>query len=95
MIRASSTVLAAQRRAHATRNFPGSSASSGPCIPFPMGLFVFLLGAVSSLVVVFILLVNFLNKTDEKIQQEYDEAKKALKEPDLQVFYPLPSSHHT
>jgi hypothetical protein len=50
-----------------------------------MGLFAFLLGAVSSLVVAFILLVNFLNKVEEKVQQEYEEAKKAAGEPDMMV----------
>lgn len=53
-----------------------------------MGLFVFLLGAVSSLVVAFILLVNFINKVEEKTQKEYDDIKKALEEPELQVFLP-------
>jgi hypothetical protein len=53
--------------------------------PSDMGLFVFLLGAVSSLVVVFVLLVNFINKAEEKIQKEYDDTKNSLEEPDLQV----------
>lgn len=50
-----------------------------------MGLFVFLLGAVSSLVLVFVLLVNFLSQVEQKVQKEYDEAKKAQDEPDAQV----------
>jgi hypothetical protein len=59
-----------------------------------MALFAFLLGAVSSLVVVFILLVNFINKTEEKIEKEYDDTKKALEEPDLQVFFLSPFYSH-
>lgn len=54
-------------------------------------LFVFLLGALSSLAVVFLLLVNFLNTVEQKVQQEYEEAKKAA-DADIQV---LPSTPHT
>lgn len=50
-----------------------------------MGLFVFLLGAVSSLVVAFILIVNFINKAEESVQKEYDDTKKALEETETQV----------
>lgn len=94
-----SRVLAAQNRTAASF-FPvpprgaGNTSARHPCKPAAcallsvlstMGLFVFLLGAVSSLVVVFVLLVNFINKAEEKIQKEYEDAKNSLEEPDLQV----------
>lgn len=51
-----------------------------------MGLFVFLLGAFSSLAIAFLILVNFLNKVEEKVQKEYEDAKQALGEPDIMVM---------
>ncbi len=52
-----------------------------------MGLFEFILGAVTAVGVILIIITNYLSKIEEQVQQKYDEAKQPLERepPDTQV----------